>query len=56
MLDYPWPLSDRELIVHVTGVLDYKNKALLVLSRYKDVGTTYFDYVTPAPNPKNPRE
>ena len=33
-LNYPWPLSDRELIVHVTGVVDYTNKALLVLSSY----------------------
>lgn len=56
MLDYPWPLSDRELIMHVTGVSDYKNKAIMTLSKFKNVGTNYFDYVSPQENPKFPRE
>jgi hypothetical protein len=25
MIDYPWPLSDREMYLHATGTLDYVN-------------------------------
>jgi hypothetical protein len=49
-IDYPWPLSDRELIMHVTGVPDYNNRGALTLSKYKEIGSTYFDYVTPEEN------
>jgi hypothetical protein len=49
--DYPWPLADRELVMHVTGVVDYKNKGVLTLSKNKKVGTNYFDYVAPEVDP-----
>ena len=35
MLYYPWPISDRELIVHITGAMDYANKGILTLSKFK---------------------
>lgn len=29
----PWPLSDRMLIMHTTGIADYKNKGVLLISK-----------------------
>lgn len=56
MLDYPWPLGDRELVMHLTGIMDYTNKAMITLSKQIETGETFFDYVSPKENPKYPRE
>ena len=53
---FPWPLLDREAIMHVTGVVDYTNKALLTLSKSKEIGDKYFTYEVPDEDPAYPRE
>lgn len=35
---FPWPLRDREMYYHVTGVADYKNKGLITVSKSKYTG------------------
>ena len=29
----PWPLNDRQLIMHTAGIADYKNKGVLLISK-----------------------
>lgn len=38
---FPWPLWHRDICFHVTGVPDYKNKALISVSTSKNDGETY---------------
>jgi hypothetical protein len=33
MIDFPWPLSDTEAILHVSGVIDYTNKGILLMKK-----------------------
>ena len=51
----PWPIAHRELMFHITGCVDYKNKALMSLSKSKNNGETYFDYKVPDERYEHPR-
>lgn len=44
---FPWPLAHRDLVFHVTGVADYKNKAFISVSKSKEAGETYHDVLIP---------
>lgn len=55
MQKMPWPLAHRELMFHVTGSVDYKNKALMSLSKSKKNGETYFGYEVPDERYEHPR-
>lgn len=37
-------MAHRELMFHITGTIDYKNKALMSLSKSKNHGEKYFGY------------
>ena len=39
---FPFPLSNRDLCVHVSGVVDYSNKGMLYVSKSLPIGASYF--------------
>jgi len=41
---FPWPMATRDMLFHITGVQDYKNKALISVSKSIEPGTKYYDY------------
>jgi len=43
----PWPLKDRMLIMHTSGIADYKNKGVLLISKSIAPGQKYFDKIVP---------
>jgi hypothetical protein len=51
----PWPIAHRELMFHITGCVDYKNKALMSLSKSKNNGESYFDYKVTDERYEHPR-
>lgn len=42
---FPWPMATRDMLFHVTGFFDYKNKAVTSVSKSIDPGEKYYDYV-----------
>ena len=42
-------MATRDMIFNVTGVLDYKNHAMISVSQSIDPGQKYFDYVVEEP-------
>jgi hypothetical protein len=51
----PYPLAHRELMFHVTGASDYKNKAVMTLSKTKYNGEKYFGFEIPEERYEFPR-
>lgn len=43
----PWPLSDRDMCFHLTGVTDLKNKAIVNVSQSLPIGAKYYDSEVP---------
>ena len=48
-------MAHRELVFHITGCADYKNKAFLSLSKSKNAGETYFGFQVPEERYEHPR-
>jgi len=46
---FPWPMAARDMAFHVTGVQDYKNKALISVSKSINVGEKYYEYEIESP-------
>ena len=44
---FPWPLAHRDLVFHVSGVPDYKNRALITVSKSKPDDDTYYSVPVP---------
>jgi len=41
---FPWPMWSRDMTMHVTGIIDYKNHGLISVSKSIDVGEKYYEY------------
>jgi hypothetical protein len=46
---FPWPMATREMYMHVTGVFDPKNKAVMSVSQSIPTGQKYYEYEVPEP-------
>jgi hypothetical protein len=42
-IKFPWPLNNRQLMMHITGIPDYKNRGVLLISKSVEPGTIYFN-------------